>query len=141
MAVQYSTGCRTAKLQDGLDELFDGGVFEVRSGTQPSSADDAPSGTLLATISIPTPSFGTPSAGQVSKTGSWQTTNADNTGTAAWFRMRTAADSGVSSTTDIRLDGTLTLSGGGGDVIMDALSIVAGGTVTVNTLTFVEPAS
>ena len=41
----------------GLSPLFDTGEIELRDGTQPTSADDAATGNLLATIDLPNPCF------------------------------------------------------------------------------------
>ncbi len=49
----------TAKnlLDNGLSPLFDSGTIELRDGVQPASADDAATGTLLATIALPATAF------------------------------------------------------------------------------------
>lgn len=49
----------TAKtiLDSGLSPLFDTGEIELRDGTQPTSADDAATGNVLATIVLPNPCF------------------------------------------------------------------------------------
>ena len=52
MAFKLSTGLRNFVLQRGsIRDALQGGIIQIYSGTQPSSADAAPSGTLLATIS------------------------------------------------------------------------------------------
>lgn len=141
MALRLSTGLRNACLDNGINGRFNSGVLEIRSGSQPAAANDAPSGTLLASISLPADCFAAASAGAIAKNGTWQDASADATGTAGWFRFRTTSDGGGSSTTDERLDGSCTGSGGGGDMEFDSTSIVAAGTVTINTYTITQPAS
>lgn len=55
---------RNAECQ-ALSDALDGGYFEVRTGTQPASVDDAATGTLIATVVLNTPSFLTPSGGSM----------------------------------------------------------------------------
>ena len=71
-------------------------------------------------------------AGVFSKSGSWSATGIA-TGTAGWFRYCCdAADDGTSSSsTYARLDGTITVAGGGGESIIDNTSITIGQLVTI----------
>jgi hypothetical protein len=51
MTIRQSTGLRNFLLRGGsFFDAFGGGKLEIRSGPQPASADDAPTGTLLVTI-------------------------------------------------------------------------------------------
>jgi hypothetical protein len=51
MSLRYSTGYRNGLLQGGsFRELFENGVIRMFTGSQPSSADTAATGTLLVTI-------------------------------------------------------------------------------------------
>jgi len=51
MTIRQSTGLRNHLQQNGsLRSAFQGGKLSIYSGTQPASADTAPSGTLLVTI-------------------------------------------------------------------------------------------
>lgn len=53
MAERLSTGLRNFLAQHGsLKKAFEGGVLKIYSGSQPSSADSAVSGTLLCTVSL-----------------------------------------------------------------------------------------
>jgi len=64
MALKLSTNMRNALLSGKeLRKVYEDAVIKIYSGTAPSSADDAASGTLLATI---TKSSGTVSSGEVS---------------------------------------------------------------------------
>jgi hypothetical protein len=67
------------------------------------------------------------SSGSKAKSGTWQDTSADATGTAAHFRIK---DSGLTTT---HLQGTVTATGGGGDMTVDNTSFAAGQAFTVNT--------
>ena len=141
MTFRISTGARNGLLSSGIDTMFDAGVLDIRVGSPPALADDAPTGTLLASITLPSPWLGLAVGGQISKAGVWSDTSADNTGTAGWFRVRLSGDSGTSSSTALRMDGTLSLVAGGGDWEMDTTSVVVGGTVTISAATFIQPAA
>ena len=141
MAFRLSTGLRNAILDNGLNGRFNSGTLEIRSGSQPANADAAPTGTLLASISLPADCFAAAASGAIAKSGTWQDASADATGTAGWFRFRTSTDGGGSSTTDERMDGAITATGGGGDMEFDSTAIVAAGTVTINTATITQPAN
>jgi len=69
-------------------------TLEIRTGAAPAAPATADSGTLLASLTLPT-SFmaaaGTPTTGSVALAGTWQDTTADATGTAGHFRMKTSA--------------------------------------------------
>jgi hypothetical protein len=130
-------------------DLFWGGVIRIYSGTQPTSANDAESGTLLVEISLNSgtfvPSeytygiqFGTASGGIISKLGGevWSGT-AVATGTAGWFRLYDNSRTTGASTTGIRLDGTVGTTGA--QLIVSSTSISSGATVTIDTASFTFP--
>lgn len=110
---------------DGVDATFNSGTLEIRTGAAPG-AGNAASGTVLATITLPADAFAAASGGTKAKSGTWQDAAADATGTAAHYRL-----TGGSSV----IEGTVTVTGGGGDLELDSTSIVSGGTVTVTSFT------
>lgn len=122
MATEIDTDVRNVAL-DAIADEFDGGTLKIYSGAQPASPNDAASGTLLATITLPTPAFGAAAAGSVAKNGTWQDTSADASGTAGWARLESA--DGVH-----RIDADV--GEGAGSISLDDTAIVAGGTVTVS---------
>ncbi len=130
MAIRINTAAQNA-IVDTHGDAFNSGAMEIRTGTQPASANDAVTGTLLGTITVPATAFGAPASGAVAKAGTWSTT-AVATGTAGWYRLRNSGDT-------IRQDGSVGTSGA--DAIIDNASIVSGGTITVNTFTITAPAS
>lgn len=112
---------------------FDSGILEIRSGAAPGP-DAAATGTVLATITLPADAFAAASAGAMAKAGTWQDASADATGTAAHFRIRQTGDAnGATGSTDERIEGTVTATGGGGDLTLDNTSIAAAQQVTINT--------
>ena len=145
MALRLSTGFRHTSLDSqfnaGAGKQFDSGVLEFRTGAQPTVADDAPTGTVLASMTLPADAFGAAASGAVAKAGTWQDASADATGTAGWFRLKESGDLGTTNTTDRRIDGAITGTGGGGQIELDNTSIAIGQQVTQNTFTVTQPAS
>lgn len=130
MALRKNEALRTKQADDFAD-LWDGGTIQIRTGGQPADPDDAASGTLLATINLPTPAFGAAAAGVVGMTGTWQG-SAVATNTAGWARFINA---GATRTFDC------TVAEIGGDLTIDDDAIVSGGIVTVTAFTFTVPAT
>jgi len=130
MALRKNTGLRNAQAE-ALGALFNSGTLKIYTGAQPASANDAASGTLLATINIPSTAFGSASGGVVSKNGTWSAL-AVATDTAGWARME-------SSDNNKKMD--FTVAETGADVDIDNEDIVTGGVVTVTALTLTTPAS
>ncbi len=128
---KFSTAFRTVTLESGMDALFDSGFLEIRSGAQPADADQAPVGTLLASIPVPADSFIASVAGVKAKNGTWEDTSADDTGTATWFRLLGAGDAGTTNTVDPRIDGTVGASGSF-DCLINTTSITAGDKVVID---------
>ena len=131
MATRFNNAIRSI-LADAATAEFAGGKIDIYTDTQPASANDAATGTLLVTVDLPTPAFGDAVDGVASKLGSWFGV-AEATGTAGWFRMRNAGDT-------LRKDGEVTATAGGGEIEIDTTSIVENGVVVINTATYTQPA-
>jgi len=127
-----------------LQDLFYRGNILIYSGSQPASADDAPTGTLLVTIysdgSSAGLSFDDASFGTLSKkaTETWTGTVVAN-GTAGWFRLISPGDSGSSSTTDERIDGAIATTGA--EMNFSSLTMTAGAIQAISTFQITIPAS
>lgn len=140
MALGFSTGLRNAWLdsignEGAAVDFFDAAILEIRSGSKPANADAAPTGTLLASITLPANAMNAAASGAITLLGTWADASNDATGTAGYFRFKTAADGGGISATDKRIDGTVTGTGGGGDCELDTTTITIGGTLTITACT------
>lgn len=120
MALQQSVAVRNARLDAIETAIGASPILKIRSGAVPASCATADSGTVLATLNLPADWMAAASAGSKAKSGTWEDTSADATGTAAHFRIY-AAD-GVTC----HLQGTITVTGGGGDLTVDNVSFAAG---------------
>lgn len=129
MALQYSTSVRNAQL-DALETTCGvSAILRIRSGTVPANCAAADSGTVLATINLPADWMAAASSGSKAKSGTWEDASADATGTAAHWRLY------ASDGTTCHAQGTITATGGGGDMTLDNTSINSGQTVTVTSFT------
>lgn len=125
-------------LIQALADLFDSGTntLKVWDDTDSIPADaDSGVGTnvLLVTITLPTPAFGTASAGAVSKTGTWSGTCVA-TGTANFYRLETGAGGET-------VQGTVGLTAGTFDLEFADISWSTDGTVTIDTYQLTMPES
>lgn len=121
-----------ALADDVLDYMFDTHFpqntnLRIRTGGV-AGAENADTGTVLATVVLPATPWAAASGGSKAKNGTWQDASADGTGTAGHFRM-------TGTTTTMIEEGTCTATGGGGDMELDNTSINAAQQVTVTGFT------
>lgn len=129
MAFQFSTDARNAALDAIETNIGTAPILRIRTGTVPANCAAADSGTVLAEMTLPTDWLAAASSGSKAKSGTWEDTSANATGTAAHFRIY---DSGG---TNCDIQGTVTATGGGGDMTLDNTSIASGQTVTITSFT------
>lgn len=129
MTVQLSTSVRNAELDAIETAIGTSAVLKIRTGAQPATCATADSGTVLATCSLPSDWMAPASGGSKALSGTWQDASADNSGTAAHWRLY--ASDGVTC----HAQGTITLTGGGGDMTVDAVNFTAGQQFTVTAFT------
>ena len=129
MALQYGTTLRNNQLDQVESTTGTSAILTIRTGAPPADCGTANSGTVLATLNLPSDWMAAASGGTKAKSGTWQDTSADATGTAAHFRIHD------SSATTCHIQGTVTATGGGGDMTLDNTSIASGQSITINTFT------
>ena len=132
MAIQLSDTVKNARLDAIETAIGTSAVLKIRTGAAPSGIADADSGTVLATLSLPSDWMAAASGGTKAKSGTWEDTSADATGTAAHFRIY------ASNGTTQHIQGTVTATGGGGDMTVDNTSFAAGQTFTITGFTLTE---
>ena len=104
-------------------------IMKIRTGAAPATCATADSGTVLSTITLPSDWMAAASGGSKAKSGTWQDASADADGTAAHFRIY---DSGGSI---CHLQGSVTATGGGGDLTLDSVSVTTGQQITITSFT------
>lgn len=133
MALQLSTTVRNALLDSTETAIGTSAVLKIRTGAVPANVAAADAGTVLATINLPSDWMAAASGGSKSLSGSWSDNSADATGTAAHFRLY------ASDGTTCHMQGTVTLTGNGGDMTLDSLSFTAGQQFSVTGFTLTAP--
>lgn len=120
MAVQESTTVRNAKLDVIESTIGTSPILRFLSGSPPANCAAAETGTALANMALPSDWMAAASGGSKALSGTWQDTSADATGTLGYWRIY---DSGGST---CHMQGTVTATGGGGDITVATTSITSG---------------
>lgn len=109
------------------------GSLKIYTGSQPADADSTPAGTLLVTISLAATAFGSASsAGTATLASTPRSGTAVAAGTAGCFEVVSGGGLKV-------FQGSVTATGGGGDLTVDNTSIASGQTVNISSLTYTQP--
>ena len=124
MAAQFSVAVRNGWLDNTEATVGTSPKLRILTGAKPATCATAESGSLLAEITYPSDWMGAAAAGSKALAGSW-TVAATNTGTAGYYRIYD------STGTTCHEQGTITVTGGGGDMTVDNTSIATGQTTTV----------
>jgi hypothetical protein len=132
MTMQLSTTVRNARADAIESTIGTSAVLKIRTGAAPANCAAADSGSVLATLNLPSDWMAAASGGAKAKAGTWEDLTADATGTAGHFRVY---DSGGST---CHIQGSCTATGGGGDMTLDNTSIAAGQAITVTGFTITE---
>lgn len=135
MALSIPTPVRNA-LCDLLVDRFDAGTgpgeIEIWSGSRPD-VNSTPAGTLLATVVLDaTAAFGAAATGTATLTDPGAVT-ATADGTASWFRGLDSAGATV-------CDGSVSATGGGGDLTLSTTTISVGLSIDVTGGSIAMPA-
>lgn len=102
--------------------------LQLRTGAQPANCAAADSGTLLAELTLPSDWMTAASGGAITLNGTW-TGTASAAGTAAHYRLKDSAGSVCHE------QGSVTISGGGGDLTIDNNVLASAQTVNVTSWT------
>lgn len=132
MAIQFSVAVRNARLDAIETAIGTGAVLKIRTGAPPANVAATATGTVLATLTLPSDWMAAASSGTKAKLGTWEDSSADATGTAAHFEIC------ASDGTTRHLQGTVTVTDGGGDMTVDNTSFAAGQSFTVSTFTLTD---
>jgi hypothetical protein len=133
MAMKMSVAVRNAMLDAIETAIGASAVLKIRTGAPPTNIADADSGTVLATMALPADWMAGASSGSKAKSGTWEDASADAAGTAAHFRIY------ASDGTTQHAQGTVTATGGGGDLTLDNVSIASGQKVTITSFSLTAP--
>lgn len=132
MALQFSVAVRNARLDAIETAIGVSAILKIRSGAPPATVATADSGTVLATLNLPIDYAAAAAAGVKSLLGTWQDASADAAGTAAHFRLY--ATDGITA----HLQGTVTATGGGGDMTVDNVVFAVAQSFTVTSFAITD---
>jgi hypothetical protein len=133
MALQFSVAVRNALLDAIETSIGTAAIIRLRTGAAPATCATADSGTVVATITCPSDWMAAASGGTKAKSGTFEDLSADNAGTIAHFRVY---DSGG---TVCGMQGTVTITGGGGDMTIDNPVVAAAQQITITGFTLTAP--
>lgn len=136
MTIQLSTAVRNAMLDAIETTIGTAPLLRLWSGALPANCAAADAGSKLVEMTLPLDWMNNASGGQKTLLGTWSSTGlaAAGTGTnALYYRIMD------STGTTCHEQGTVTATGGGGDLTLDNASIANGQTVTITTKTLTAP--
>jgi hypothetical protein len=126
MSLQLSGGVRDAQ-NDAIESTSGASPkLQLRTGAPPANCAAADTGTLLCEIALPADWMAASASGVKAKSGTWQG-NGVAAGNVGHFRVKDSAG------TTTHIQGTVTATGGGGDMTMDNVNVAVDQQVTVNT--------
>lgn len=132
MALQLSVAVRNSRLDSIESTIGTTPILRVRTGAPPANCAAARTGTVLATINLPSDWMAAASGGSKALSGTWSDAAADATGTAAHFEIMDSTGAACG------LQGTVTATGGGGDMTVDNTSFATGQPFNVTTFTLTD---
>ncbi len=132
MAKQFSTTIRDAWANQLEVSVGTAARLQYFAGPQPANCAAADSGTLLMTIVLPSDWMNASAAGVKTMLGNWSGV-AIADGLIGHFRIKNSA------LTITSMQGTVTITGGGGDMTVDDPNVLINQAVTVTQFTLTAP--
>lgn len=128
MAIDLQNDLADILLAAFAAEFPAGALLQLRSGAAPGP-ENAATGTLLAEITLPATPWDTSTPGVLAKNNTWEDPAANAAGTLAHYRLRNAAGT-------LCIEGTITGTGGGGDLTVDNVVTAVGQVVTITSFQY-----
>jgi hypothetical protein len=125
--MEKSVAVRNAQLDAIESTVGTSAILKLRSGTKPATCATADSGTVVATLSLPADWMAAASGGSKGLLGTWQDASADNANAGGAMHWRIYASDG----TTCHMQGTVTVTGGGGEIELQNLNITAGQAINI----------
>lgn len=131
MAISLAEAVRNARLNAITTYVGASAILRIYSGTRPANGGTPT--TMLAQLTCNATFAPSASSGVLTLNAISPATSAAATGTATWFRIVRS-----DGTTHV-MDGSVsTIAAGTGDMRLDDVSVVLGGTVAISSATFVD---
>ena len=133
MTVQWSTTLRNALLDQWETSIGTSAVVKLFTGSQPADCATADSGTLLVEFDLASDWAAAASSGSKALSSTPISVTAAGAGTAGYYRIY------ESTAMTCHEQGSVTATGGGGDMIIDNAAITTGQTVKITSWTKTAP--
>ncbi len=108
-------------------------ILLLRTGAAPANLAAASTGTVVATLNLPADWMSNASGGLKALLGTWQDSAADATGTVGHFEFRSSGGTA-------HLRGSVTATGGGGDITLDNVNVNVGQSISITAFNLNKPA-
>ena len=132
MALQLSVAVRDARLDAIQTAMGTSAIIEIWSGSMPANCAAGTTGTKLVEYALASSYFGSASAGAKTLSSLPITGTGLANGTAGYFRMFASDDA------TCHMQGTITVTGGGGDMTLDNTAINSGQSVNLTGFTLTD---
>jgi hypothetical protein len=129
MAFQLSVNARNATLASIETEVGVNPIMTISTGSPPANCGTANTGTVLATMILPSDWLTDPFLGSVELSGTWQDLSADASGIAGYFRLHNGDG------TVCHMQGSVSSTGGSGDMQLDNTNIATGQQINITAFT------
>lgn len=129
MAIQLAVDVRNARLAAYRSIIGASPILRMYTGAPPANCAAAATGTKLVEATLPADPFNDPANGSITKAGTWQDVAADAGGTLGYYRVY------ESTGASCKEQGTITATGGGGDMEVDNVVVAQNQQVTITTFT------
>lgn len=127
MVLQLSVSVRNASLDAIETTVGTSPTLELRTGPAPTSCADTDTGTLLASMALPSDWMAAASSGAKALAGVWTDASADAAGTVGHFRIKQGGT--------CHIQGSCTATGGGGDMTFDNAVFALGQEINITAFT------
>lgn len=136
MAMQLSVAVRNALLDSIETTIGASPKLRIYSGSMPANCAAAATGTMLVDMTLPSDFMAAASSGSKALSGTWSASGDAGAGAgtnAGYYRILDAAG------TTCHEQGTVTATGGGGDLTLNNISIASGQAVSITSKTLTAP--
>lgn len=133
MALQLAVSTRNARLDAIETDIGVSPILKIWTGAMPANCAAADSGTQLASPTLPSDWMAAAASGSKAMLGTWQDASADAAGTAGYFRIYVGPGGTV-----CKMQGTVTATGGGGDLTVDNAVFAAGQVFNITSFTLTD---
>lgn len=130
MAIKFSETVRNQRLDAIETAISTSAVLKLRTGAPPTNISDADSGTVVATLNLPSDWMAAAASGQKAKSGTWEDLSADNSGIIGHFRIY------ASNGTTQHIQGTAGETTE--DMVLDNADVNAGQSITITSFTLTD---